>query len=73
MDGRRWGGFRGDLRVQGGAPPNDEVTIQASSILELLHDGFVVEMEGSRTYIPYHRVVLIRSKSGEVLLDRRRR
>ncbi|KUO93338.1 MAG: hypothetical protein AT710_00105 [Thermocladium sp. ECH_B] len=52
--------------------PNDEVTIPASSILELLHDGFLISVDGRETYIPYHRVTLIQSRTGTILLDRRR-
>ncbi len=71
----KWTGAAGDFEVTyvSRGAPGDEVTMPASSILELLHDGFVVELEGGRTYIPYHRVVLIRSRKGEVLLDRRRK
>ncbi len=51
--------------------PNNEKIIDLSTIVEVCKNGFVYVENGFRKYIPYHRVIEIRSKDGKEILIRR--
>jgi uncharacterized protein (UPF0248 family) len=52
--------------------PGGEEVASVDDVVEVGANGVVVARGGKMSYIPYHRIVEIRLKTGEVLLDRRR-
>ena len=56
--------------ISRGSPNNEEV-IDLSRIVSISRDGFTyISSSGRETYIPYHRVVLIKRKDGTVIFRR---
>jgi Uncharacterized protein conserved in archaea len=51
--------------------PGGEEVCSTDDVVEVGANGVVVSRGGREAYIPYHRIVLIKLDSGEVLLDRR--
>ncbi|MEM1734347.1 MAG: RNA repair domain-containing protein, partial [Pyrobaculum sp.] len=66
----KWRGERGQfVFINRGGPSGVEVC-PTEAVVEVGHNGVVVEREGKRRYIPYHRIVEIRLDNGVVLLSR---
>jgi len=52
--------------------PNNEKVIDLSTIVEVCRNGFTYVENGREKYIPYHRVIEIRTKDGrEVFIKRK--
>ena len=56
--------------ISRGSPNNEEV-IDLSKVISISRDGFTyISGNGKETYIPYHRVILIKRKDGTVIFRR---
>lgn len=49
-----------------GAPKNEK-SVPCREIVALEHSDFVLEGEEGETYIPYHRILRILDKNGEIV------
>lgn len=68
----KWKRERGYFTFLNRGSAGDVETYTTDAVVEIGQNGVVVEKDGQRRYIPYHRIVEIRLETGEVLLSRRR-
>ena len=47
--------------------PNDKAIVNCKYIVKVYHRGFEYKRGSSIVYIPFHRIIEIRKKSGEII------
>ena len=74
MNKLRWTGRLGECELVyiSRGEPNNEKIVDLSTIVEICKNGFVYVENGYRIYIPYHRVIEIRTKDRKEVFIRRK-
>lgn len=55
--------------ISRGEPGNVRV-IPLSGLIRASRDGIIINLNGNESFIPYHRVLLVRSISGSVIYEK---